>query len=188
MMQRIADASPRPRARITGVVYLLYFLTAIFGQFLVGHNVVVCGVAVNLISAAFYIAVTVLFYLLFKPVSRRLSLVAALLSLVGCGLMVLNLFHLATAYSPLMFFGPYCLLLGGLILRSTFLPRFLGVLMVLAGLGWLAFLVPVVAKHLSLYIEVLGILAEGLLMVWLLVKGVNAERWKEQAGVRAGSD
>ena len=188
MMQRIADASPLPKARITGVVYLLYFLTAIFGQFLVGHNVVVCGVAVNLISAAFYIAVTVLFYLLFKPVSRRLSLVAALLSLVGCGLMVLNLFHLATAYSPLIFFGPYCLLIGWLILRSIFLPRFLGVLMVLAGLGWLAVLVPLVAKHLSLYIEVLGILAEGLLMVWLLVKGVNVERWNQQAGVRVGSD
>ena len=32
-MKRAAEASPRPRARITGVVYLLYFLTAVFGEF-----------------------------------------------------------------------------------------------------------------------------------------------------------
>jgi hypothetical protein len=56
--------------------------------------------------------------------------------------------------------------------------------MVLAGLGWLIFLSPPLAKYLSLYIEILGILAEGLLMLWLLVKGVNVQRWKEQASVR----
>jgi len=29
MMERIAEASPRPKARITGIVYLLYFLTLV---------------------------------------------------------------------------------------------------------------------------------------------------------------
>jgi hypothetical protein len=33
---------------------------------------------------------------------------------------------------------------------------------------------------------VLGVVAEGLLMLWLLVRGVNVQRWKEQAGVRIG--
>jgi len=84
--------------------------------------------------------------------------------------------------SPLLFFGPYCLLLGVLILRSTFLPRILGMLMVLAGLGWLAFLSPPLAHSLGTYLKILGILAEGLLMLWLLVRGVNVPRWKEQAG------
>jgi hypothetical protein len=55
------------------------------------------------------------------------------------------------------------------------------VLMMLAGLGWLAFLSPPLVSHLSLYIKVLGILAEGALMLWLLVLGVNVQRWKEQA-------
>jgi hypothetical protein len=53
--------------------------------------------------------------------------------------------------------------------------------MTLAGLGWLAFLSPPLANHLSIYIKVLGILAEGALMLWLLVLGVNVQRWKEQA-------
>jgi Domain of unknown function (DUF4386) len=188
MMERIALASPDPRARITGVVYLLYFLTAILGQFLASRKLGVYGDAVNLISDAFYIVVTLLFYEMFKPVNRGASLVAALFSLVGCAIMVLDLFHLAPSHlSPLLFFGPYCLLLGYLIFRSTFLPRILGVLMALAGLGWLAFLSPPLAKYLSIYIEILGILAEGLLMLWLLVKGVNVQRWKEQAGARTAS-
>lgn len=68
-----------------------------------------------------------------------------------------------------------CFSIGG------FLPRPLGWLMALAGLGWLAFLSPPIAKHLSLYIEILGVLAEVSLMLWLLVMGVNVPRWKEQA-------
>jgi hypothetical protein len=128
--------------------------------------------------------VTLLFYEMFKPVSRGGSLVAALFSLAGCAITILDLFHLAPSrLSPLLFFGPYCLLLGYLIFRSTFLPRILGVLMVFAGLGWLLFLSPPLAHSLGTYIKVLGILAEGLLMLWLLVKGVNVERWKEQAGM-----
>jgi hypothetical protein len=52
--------------------------------------------------------------------------------------------------------------------------------MVLAGLGWLTFLYEPLADHLSPYIQALGIVAEALLMLWLLVTGVNAERWREQ--------
>ena len=32
MMGRIAEVSPRPSARITGIVYFLYFLTAVLGE------------------------------------------------------------------------------------------------------------------------------------------------------------
>ncbi|MGO9520278.1 MAG: DUF4386 domain-containing protein, partial [Candidatus Korobacteraceae bacterium] len=81
----------------------------------------------------------------------------------------------------LVLFGFYDLLIGYLIFRSAFLPRVLGVLMALAGLGWLTFLYPPLANSLSPYVLVLGFLAELLLMLWLLVKGVNVQRWKEQA-------
>ena len=231
-MERIAEASLRPRARITGVVYLLYFLTAIIGEFFLrglvvdgdaaatANNILAheslfrLGLATGLISTAGYIAVTALFYDLFKAVSRSLSLLAAFFSLVGCAILAFaSLFQLAplvvlggSQYLSVfrveqlralalmflelntqagnicvVFFGVYCLLIGYLIFRSTFLPRLLGVLMALAGLGWLTFLSPPLANHLSPYNLVLGFLAELALMLWLLVRGVNVQRWKEQA-------
>ena len=173
MMERNEVASPRPRARITGVVYLLYFLTAVSAEVFVGRGRLVAFDAVNLIAYAFYIAVTLLFYYMFKPVNRSLSLLAAFFSLVGCANEVLGLFNLAPfKISSLVFFGPFCLLIGYLIFRSTFLPRILGVLMAFAGLGWLIFLTPL-ANSLSIYLKVLGFLAELSLMLWLIVKGVN---------------
>ena len=174
MMERIAEASPRLRARITGVVYLLYFLTAVSAEVFVGRGRLVVYDAVNLIAYAFFIAVTLLFYYMFKPVNRSLSLLAAFFSLVGCANDVLSLFNLAPyKISSLVFFGPYCLLIGYLIFRSIFLPRILGVLMAFAGVGWLIFLSPL-ATHLSTYLKVLGFLAELSLCLWLVVKGVNA--------------
>jgi len=231
-MERIAEGSPRPRARITGAVYLLYFLTAILGEFFLKGIVVDgdaaatatnilahpslfrLGLATGLTATACYIAVTALFYGLFKPVNRSLSLLAAFFSLVGCAILAFaSLFQLAPLVvlggSPylsvfkveqlralalmflelntqannicVVFFGFYCLLIGYLIFRSAFLPRILGVLMAFAGLGWLTFLYPPLANHLSPYNLVLGFLAELLLMLWLLVKGVDVQRWKEQA-------
>jgi len=180
-MQQISEPSPAPRARITGVVYLLYFLTAILGAYLDSRKLVVYAYASNLISDALYLTLTLLFYYLFKPVSRNLSLVAAVFSLLGCAVTVLSRFDLAPFHlSPLLFFGPYCLLIGYLILRSTFLPRILGVLMMIAGIGWLLFLTPL-ETYLSLYLKILGILAEGSLMLWLIVMGVKTQRWQEQA-------
>ena len=181
MMERIAEASPRPRSRITGVVYLLYFLTAVSAEVFVGRGRHVVYDAVNLIAYAFYITVTLLFYYMFKPVNRSLSLLAAFSSLAGCANDVLSLLNLAPyRINSLVFFGPYCVLIGYLIFMSTFLPRILGVLMAFAGLGWLIFLLPL-ANHLSTYLKALGFLAELSLCLWLVVKGVDVQRWKEQA-------
>jgi hypothetical protein len=108
-------------------------------------------------------------------------LLAAFFSLAGCANDLLTLFNLAHyKINSLVFFGPYCLLLGYLIFKSTFLPRILGVLMVFAGLGWLIFLSPL-KNYLSTYLKVFGFLAELSLCLWLIVKGVNVQRWKEQA-------
>jgi hypothetical protein len=108
-------------------------------------------------------------------------LLAAFFSLAGCVNEVLSLFNLAPyKISSLVFFGPYCLLIGYLIFRSTFLPRFLGVLMAFAGLGWLILLSPL-ANDLSTYLKVLGFLADASLILWLIVNSVNVQRWREQA-------
>jgi len=119
-MERIAEASPRPKARITGVVYLLYFLTAIVGEFLIRRivgsgetattvNDILAhqglfrmGLATGLIANACYLAVTALFYNLFKPVNRSLSLLAAFFSVVGCVMLAFgSLIHVA----PLVVLG-----------------------------------------------------------------------------------
>jgi len=183
--ERIAEASPRRTARIAGAFYLLTILTGAFAAFVSG-KLAAYGDAVSLAATASYVVVTLLFYGLFKPVDASLSLIAALFSLLGCSMGALGLFHLIPvpirSVNPLVLFGCYCLLIGYLILKSTFLPRFLGVLMGIGGLGWLTFASPDLANYLSPYNLAPGILGEGALTIWLLTKGLNAERWKEQAG------
>jgi len=187
MKDQIREASPRPRAKMTGALYLLYFLTTILGQIMVGHGLAVSGSVINVISTLLYAVVSLLFYGLFKPVSKSLSLLAALLSFAGCVVMSLGLFHITWPISPLLFFSPFCLLIGYLILKSSFLPHVLGVLMVSAGLGWLVYLIPAVPRTLALAMMVLGFLAELSLCLWLLVRGVNVERWKQQASTAMAS-
>jgi len=69
--------------------------------------------------------------------------------------------------------------LGYLIFRSTFLPRILGAPIALAGVGWLIFLASPIANALLAYLEVLGFVTEAALMLWLLLFGVNGQRWAE---------
>jgi hypothetical protein len=57
--------------------------------------------------------------------------------------------------------------------------------MAFAALGWLTFISPPLANQLSPYNFAPGIIGEGVLTVWLLVKGVDERRWKEQAGAAA---
>ena len=231
MTNRTLEASPRPKARIAGVFYLLTFLTggaavpsfrlvvsgdaAATATNILAHEALFrLGFAALLINVACYIAVTLLFYDLFKPVNRSLSLCAAFFSLVGCaiqavssvfflaplvvlgGVPYLNVFKVeqlralallffefyGQAYNiGFVFFGFYCFLIGYLIFKSTFLPRIVGVLMACAGLAWLTFLSPPLANYLSPYNLAVGALAELSLTLWLLVMGVNVERWREQA-------
>lgn len=236
-MGSIREASPSVKARIAGAVYLLEMLTGGFALFVAVRLIVSgdaaatatnilaheslfrLGAAANFLQFACYTAVTALFYDLFKPVNRGLSLLAAFFSLVGCtigavscifefvpmillgGAQYLAVFSveqqraLALLFLKLygqlfngsfVFFGFYCLLIGYLIIRSRFLPRILGVGMTITGLGWLTFLWPPLTAHLSPYILVVGI-GEVSLTLWLLVAGVNSERWREQAGAATES-
>jgi len=179
----------KPHARLTGIVYLTFFVTAILGASLAhSHNgLVMFGEPLTLFSNICYLAVGVLFYFMFKPVSHIVSLVAACCNIAGCVVGSLALYHLVSArVNPLYFFGPYCILLGFLIFRSTFLPRVLGILMMLAGVAWLISLMPALAKPVFPYVAALGIVAEAAVMLWLLIKGINEYLWKQKALVRSG--
>ena len=87
----------------------------------------------------------------------------------------------------MVFFGVHCVLLGYLIYRSRFWPRFVGVVLSISGLCYLfnsfaRFLAPAFAARLSPYILLPGVLAEASVMVMLLV-GVKEDVWFERAGV-----
>jgi hypothetical protein len=234
MKDRVAEASPRSKARMAGACQLLEAITATFGQVIVLNKLVVSGNAAgtaanilgherlfwlgfasSLIGVAFHIAWALLMYELLKPVNRSLSLLAAFFILVGCAMQALTSFlylapllilqggSSASAFTPaqlqalallflklnkyafnidLVFFGLWCVLTGYLIFRSTFLPRILGVLLAISGLGYVTYLYPPLAYYLFIpYIAAASALGEIPLELWLIVKGVNAQRWKEQA-------
>jgi hypothetical protein len=62
------------------------------------------------------------------------------------------------------------------IVRSTFLPRILGVLGIFGGLGWLSFLDLPLGYRLFPYIAALGLLGAVSLILWLPAFGVNEQR------------
>ncbi len=169
MMGRIREASPRLKARVAAAFYVLSVLTAVFAEAFVRGRLLF---AVSLIPVLCFAAVTLLLYGIFKPVSRNISLLAACSNLVGLAFEALEL-HLLHVNIAMMLHGFYCLLIGYLVFKSTFLPRILGMLMALAGLSWLASLSPPFAHHLHPYGQALGFLGEGSLMLWLLVMGVD---------------
>jgi hypothetical protein len=183
VMRRISEPSPPLKARIVGVFYLLAVLTAAFAEGFVRGRLLF---AVGLIPVACFVVVTLLLYQLLKPVDRRLALLAALFNLVSLTLEALEL-HLWGANVALIFHGLYCLLIGYLVFRSAFLPRILGVLMAVGGLAWLTDLSVPLTNQLSPYNLIIGFTGEGLLMLWLLVIGVNAQRWHGQATAAAES-
>lgn len=159
---------------------------------------------VHIAAISCYVVVTALFYVLFRVVGRSLSLTAALFSLMGCAvsafggalqlspLVILKLdvfppdqlqrltylfirVNGSMGSLALVFFGIYCLLIGTLILSSRLLPHILGVLMVIAGLGWLTSGWGPLANALSPFNMIPGVIGEGALTFWLLVKGVREE-------------
>jgi Domain of unknown function (DUF4386) len=153
MMKRIVEASPRFQARIAGFVSLLSLVAAILGEFVIrGFET-----AGDLIAVSGNIVVTLLLYYIFKPVNKGLSLVATSFNLVGLTFGALRCNPWGVDI-PVVFDGFSCLLIGYLIFQSTFLPRILSALIVIAGFAWVTFVSPQFAHHLSPYNVALGIL------------------------------
>jgi hypothetical protein len=85
-----------------------------------------------------------------------------------------------------IFSGLWLLPLGYLVFKSGFLPRILGVLLVIGGFGYLtdvfsSFLLP----GYNLGIGMFTGLSEILFLLWLLIKGVNVRQWNQRAPASA---
>jgi len=81
----------------------------------------------------------------------------------------------------MVFFGFGGLLTGILVLRSTFLPRFLGVLSLIAGLGWLTNLWRPLWAQVGNYVLIFALIGVAVTVFWMFVFAVNEQRWHEQA-------
>lgn len=106
--------------------------------------------------------------------------------------------HLPTDLSPIgysiytVFYGCDIVIFSYLVRTSTFLPRTIGVLLAIDGVTYLAdgftnLLAPGVAAHLSPWTELPALFGEGSLCVWLLVVGLDVERWKQRASAAIGA-
>lgn len=225
--------SPRSKARLAGMFYLVTIAGGIYAQGFVAERLFVsgdgpataanilnhpyqfrAGFAAYLIEMTAQIAMTAAMYELLKPVSKGTALLSAVFSYVGCTVKIVSrLFYYAPilvlggsrylnvfgreqldaialllirindqgAGMALFFFGVSTLLTGYLILRSTFWPRFLGVLAVVGGAGWLTFLWPPLGLRLFPFIAVVGLAGSLATIGWLLIVGVDEERWTAQA-------
>ncbi|MCC3152533.1 DUF4386 domain-containing protein [Hymenobacter sp. BT770] len=100
--------------------------------------------------------------------------------LPGLSLLMLKINDYGAAIA-LIFFGIHALLKGYLIIKSWFLPSWLGVVSVLGGAGWLLFLWPPLGYQMFPVIAILGLIGSIANIGWLLVFGVDEPRWKEQA-------
>jgi Domain of unknown function (DUF4386) len=227
-------ASPQLYARLAGALYLVIIVFGIWSELFVRASLIVAddaaataanirasevlfrlSFAADSIMALSDVAVAVLLYVLLKPVSATLAVMAMAFRLVQTAILGVNLlFHYAallilngtdtaSAFDPqqlnalvaltleihahgydlgLIFFGLSCLVLGALIARSGYLPRLLGYLVMAAGAVYLIgsytlFLAPGYAGTTEpLYL--IPLVAELALCLWLLVKGIDVERWQ----------
>ena len=173
----VLQNNPRRFARIAGAFYLLVFVFGIAALNTSGGT----RFAANLLAAAVYYVVTGMLYQLYEPVSRTGSLVTALFSFSALTIGVLSDFGVVRfPINTLVLFGAYCIGLGWLTLKSTFLPRAIGVLLIVAGLGWLTYLYPPLVQRLGAVAIAPGMIGEGVLTLWLLAAGVDPERWRTQ--------
>ena len=90
----------------------------------------------------------------------------------------------------LIFFGCFCLVAGRLIFRSGYLPKALGILMQVAGASYLVdsftlIVAPDLANRLFPAILIPAFVGETTLCLWLLVRGVNVERWNHMEAQRS---
>ncbi len=235
MTGNIFETSPKVYARMAGFCYLLGSLTSVYGQMIVFGMLIKPGNATetsanilsqeslfrlgfvsSFVAVPLHILWAVLFYHLFKKLSRTVSLFAGFIMLMACAMWTLSSFFYISpllilkgknyfdAFTHeqlqalsliliklnvqsydlgLVFFGIWCIVIGYLIFKSTFIPRIIGILEMLAGLGYLTLLWQPLVHYIYPYNLALAGPGEISLLFWLLIKGVKDRKWKETSGI-----
>jgi hypothetical protein len=86
-----------------------------------------------------------------------------------------------------IFLGVSTVMVGFLMLRASFFPKILGVLGVVGGAGWLAYLYPPLASVLFLPIALVALVGCAVTIGWLLIRGVDEPKWHEMSASSASS-
>lgn len=165
------------------------------------------GIAAFVIMVVFDLLLTWALYYLFNSINEKLSMFATWFRLVNCaifGIAVFNLFDVVwlvnrsandeyvisevmrslnsfnyTWLIGLIFFGIHLLALGYIIIKSKAVPRFIGVLLIIAGAGYLTdsfahFMMSNYDEYrdvFSMMVVLPGIIGELSFTIWLLLKG-----------------
>ena len=150
--------------KIIGVVYVAFLLLSLSGMTL-------RNVPLKLVANATGFVLAVLLYRLFAPADPDIALALLPLAFIhyavqGVGQVRADAGTVRLALLP---FAVYLMVLGYLIAQSTFAPVALGVLIGLAGLGWLITVVPRVPTWFTLAVVAFGVIAEVALAIWLLI-------------------
>jgi len=155
------------------------------------------GFAAYLAEAMCDVAIALIFYALLRPVQKDLSLAAAFFGLVGtaiyaigeASLMTMLVRHEAARFAQLLFayagefsllfYGVATTIRGYLIYRSQYFPKWLGVLLCIAGVSFASktytfVLAPAYSSDFLLAPMFVSLLA---MIVWFLTKGVDVEKW-----------
>jgi len=148
----------------------------------VNRDIALLSAFFGLVSTAVY-AVAELFYFAALIILRNGTALAAFSpdQLNALALLSLKIFG-NCGWIFLAFYGVPSVLRGCLIYRSRYLPKFLGVLLILGGAGFIAkdFLVVLAPSYASNVLLMPMFLAGLSLTVWFLFKGINAQEWQRQ--------
>jgi hypothetical protein len=110
-------------------------------------------------------------YLTVFTADQLQALVPLLLDLHEHGIMIAHIF-----------WGLWLLPMGYLIFKSGYIPRILGVLLIIGGFGCLIdFVTFLLFPDFDVTIAEFTFIGELLLPLWLLIKGVDVEQWEKRA-------
>lgn len=177
------------RLGVAGEVVLLVCATALALIFYillrpVSRDLALAAVFFNLVCIAIEGVTAIFLAAALSPVSGAPYLNALAPEQLNVMAMLSIRLHTVGFGIALVFFGVECVILGYLIYRSDYMPRSIGVLMQIAGVCYVInsfalLLSPPLASRLFPVILLPALIGELSLALWLVVKGVNVERWNQ---------